>query len=208
LSEGSPAFDYEILHFIQNDNLRLLAMTKTLTRLDRKFFARPTVEVARELLAKNIHFRDKVARVVETEAYLGPEDLASHARFNSRKRNQIMFGSAGYVYVYFTYGMYHMLNIVAEEEGQAGAVLIRAVEPVSNVELATNGPGRLTRAMGITMQENGVDLVGSEEFWVEDSGSVPEEIMETSRVGIGYAGEYRDKLWRFYVKGNPFVSRV
>lgn len=177
-------------------------------RLGREFFARPAITVARELLGKNIHFHNKIARIVETEAYLGSEDLASHARFASRKRNQIMFEEAGVVYVYFTYGMYHMLNIVAEEEGKAGAVLIRAVEPVSNVELATTGPGRLTRALGITMDDNGTDLVESEDFYLEDGDFVPEEIVESVRIGINYAGEYKDKLWRFYVKGNSFVSRV
>lgn len=176
-------------------------------RLSREFFARPTLIVARELLGKNIHFHNKVARIVETEAYLGPEDLASHARFASRKRNHIMFGRAGVAYVYFTYGMYKMLNVVTEEEGQAGAVLIRAVEPASGVELATNGPGRLTRALGITVDDNGADLVESGDFYLED-GEEPEEIVESVRVGINYAGEYKDKPWRFYIKDNKFVSRV
>jgi DNA-3-methyladenine glycosylase len=178
-----------------------------ITRLGRSFFARSPVLVARELLGKNLHFRGKVARIVETEAYLGSEDLASHARFVSRKRNHLMFGTPGVAYVYFTYGMYYMLNIVADEEGKAGAVLIRAVEPLVGVDLATNGPGRLTKALGITLLENGIDLVGRGDFYLED-GEGANEIVESTRIGIDYAEEYKDKPWRFYVKESRFVSRV
>jgi DNA-3-methyladenine glycosylase len=177
-----------------------------MARLERRFFSRPTIIVAKELLGKKIYFRGRVAKVVETEAYLGAEDLASHARFISRKRNQLMFGQPGVAYVYFTYGMYHMLNVVTEESGRAGAVLIRSVEPVKGIHLSTDGPGKLTRAFGVTLAENGVDLLESSFFYLED-GKIPREIVESSRIGVGYSGEYKDKPWRFYVKGNPFVSK-
>src|SRR5947209_134672 len=99
------------------------------SKLTTSFYARPTLVVAKELLGKYLVFKNRIGRIVESEAYLGPEDLASHARFNSTSRNKVMFGSPGHAYIYFTYGIHHMLNIVTETDGVAGAVLIRALEP-------------------------------------------------------------------------------
>ncbi len=176
-------------------------------KLDRNFYARPTLTVARDMLGKYLHFHGKIGRIVETEAYLGPEDLASHARFGPKGRSRIMFGPAGYSYVYLTYGMYHMLNIIAEGEGVPGGVLIRAIEPIEGIEGATNGPGRLTRSLGITLIDNGTDLTVSPTFYLEDRGDKIMQIVEAKRVGIDYAGEYRDKPWRFFIKDNSFVSK-
>jgi DNA-3-methyladenine glycosylase len=178
-----------------------------MARLGRAFFARSALTVAPDLLGKFIVFRGQVGRIVETEAYLGPEDLASHARFSSRRRNAIMFGPAGLAYVYLTYGLHHLLNIVTEKEGQAGAVLVRSLQPVSNIDQPTNGPARLTKALEITLSQNGVDLTKSTSFYLKDEGDKIGEIVKASRIGIDYAGEYKDKPWRFYINGNSFVSR-
>lgn len=165
-------------------------------RLLNGFYARPTLLVAREMLGKYLIFGEKVGRIIETEAYLGPDDLASHARFKSRKRNYLMFGKPGHAYVYFTYGMYHMLNITTEEEGTAGAVLIRAVEPICGLDHKVDGPGKLTKAFNITKEHNGMALTG-ESFCLEDRENQKGSIVTTPRIGIDYAGAYRDKPWRF-----------
>lgn len=204
-------------------------------RLDRSFYSRPTLLVARECLGKYLVFGDKIGKIVETEGYLGPEDLASHARFKSRKRNYLMFGQAGVAYVYFTYGMHHMFNIVTEQEGVAGAVLIRAVQLVSGMAAETNGPGKLTKAFQITREHNGLDITQGPlylEDWNEPALSrnlgpsgpneskpcqyvsnpyraknpeafqgqvlqTSEPVITTPRIGIDYAGAYKDKPWRF-----------
>lgn len=165
-------------------------------RLDRSFYTRPTLVVAEAMLGKYLVFGDKVGKIVETEAYLGPEDLASHARFKSRKRNYLMFGLAGIVYVYFTYGMYHMLNIVTEQNGVAGAVLIRALMPIQGIVGETNGPGKLTKAFNIDRSQNGLDVTGTS-LYLEDRGDRMGTVIRTPRIGIDYAGCYKDKPWRF-----------
>lgn len=167
-------------------------------RLKEEFFARDTREVARDLLGKVLVYQSFAGRIVETEAYLGPEDLASHARFKSRKRNYLMFGPPGRLYVYFTYGMYYMLNIVAKEEGKAGAVLIRGLEPLTKVRGKMDGPGKITRELGITKEHSGL-LITSEELHMKEGPKVL-KIKETPRIGIDYAGEYKDKLWRFVIE--------
>lgn len=178
-----------------------------MARLGRQFFARPTLTVAKEMLGKYLVFQGKVGRVVETEGYLGPEDLGSHARSGPTPRNSIMFGPPGFVYVYMTYGLHFMLNITTEIGGVPGAVLIRALEPTLGIKGATNGPARLTKALGINLSHKGLDITGKT-MYLEDRGDKIEEITETSRVGIEYAGEFAKKPWRFFLKGNKFVSKL
>lgn len=167
-------------------------------RLNRDFYERSTLVVARELLGKYLVFGEKVGQIVETEAYLGPEDLASHARFKSRKRNYLMYETAGIAYVYFTFGMHYMLNVTTEKNAP-GAVLIRALKAVQGIDGKTDGPGNLTKALGITKAENGKDLT-QPNFCIEDRNYSLGIITESSRIGIDYAGIYKDKPWRFEIK--------
>lgn len=168
-------------------------------RLERKFFNRNTVVVAKELLGKVLCYRvnDKIvrARIVETEAYCGQKDLASHASKGLTPRTKLMFGPPGYAYVYMIYGMYHCLNIVTEREGYPAAVLIRAVEGIK-------GPGRLCRALRIDRELNGTNLSTSKKLWIEDSGEKISQlkIKKGKRIGVDYAGKWKDKLWRFYAE--------
>lgn len=167
-------------------------------KLTRDFYERPTLVVARELLAKYLVLGEKVGQIVETEAYLGPEDLASHARFKSRKRNYLMYETAGFAYVYFAYGMHYMFNVTTEK-GAPGAVLIRALKPIQGIDGETDGPGKLTKALGITSADNGRDLTQAD-FFIEDRNDPVGIIAETPRIGIQYAGLYKDKPWRFEIK--------
>jgi len=167
-----------------------------LSRLDRSFYNRPTLVVAQEMLGKYLVFEDKIGQIVETEAYLGPEDLASHARFKSRKRNYLMFGQPGIAYVYMTYGMYYLLNVITEKEGVAGGVLIRAIDKTEGIYEETNGPGKLTRALGISLQHNGLDVTENT-LYLEERFETKGKIQATPRIGIDYAGAYKNKLWRF-----------
>lgn len=174
-------------------------MYHILRQLDRSFYSRSTLVVAQDMLGKYLVFGDKVGQIVETEAYLGPEDLASHARFKSRKRNYLMFGQAGVAYVYFTYGMYHMLNIVTEQEGVAGAVLIRALKPIHGITGETNGPGKLTKALNINQLQNGLDVTQTS-LYLEDRADSIGTVVATPRIGIDYAGTYKNKPWRFVLE--------
>jgi len=140
-------------------------------------------------------------RIVETEAYIGPEDLACHAAKGRRTaRNEVMYGQPGHAYVYFIYGIYHCLNVVTEQVDVPAAVLIRAGEP------GAKGPGVLCRELGLTRAQNGLDLTCSE-LHIEPGPTVAEEVVETTRIGVDYAGEWALKPWRFYLQGNPWVSR-
>src|SRR4029077_7914509 len=133
----------------------------TVARLPRSFYARGTVEVARDLLGKIIRHGPASARIVETEAYLGIGDAAAHSARGPTPRTKVIFGPPGHAYVYLIYGMHYCLNIVAEPKGVAGCVLIRAVEPIgapTEAGLSSTGPGKLTRALGITLDHYGVDL--------------------------------------------------
>lgn len=169
--------------------------------LPRSFYERPTLEVARELLGQVLAFRDKRLRIVETEAYIGPDDLAAHsARGRRTARHEVMYGPAGHAYVYFIYGMYFCLNLVTEQPGIPAAVLIRAGEP------GAKGPGVLCRELGITRDHNGLDLTCSE-LTVEPGPTPTEPVVEAPRVGVDYAGEWAAKPWRFYLEGNSWVSR-
>ncbi len=180
-------------------------------KLQRSFYDRDTILVARELLGKKlVHVTgglERSGRIVEVEAYLGPHDLAAHSSRGITPRTKTMFGAPGYAYVYMIYGMYYCMNVVTEPEGHASAVLLRALEPVQNVWGKTNGPGLLCQAMGIDKHLNGHDL-SSENFYVAPmTGDEPVSIIERPRIGVDYAGPWASKPLRFYMKDNPFVSR-
>jgi len=181
--------------------------------LPRAFYDRDTIEVARELLGKHLVLRsggvERVGRIVETEAYLGPHDLAAHSSRGRTARTEVMFGPPGHAYVYLIYGMHHCMNVVTQAEGLASAVLLRALEPVRGVELRSNGPGLLCRAMGIDRRLNGHDLL-SAEFHIEEPPQPQPRIaiVRRPRIGVDYAGRWARRLLRFYVRGNPWVSRL
>jgi DNA-3-methyladenine glycosylase len=179
--------------------------------LPRAFYDRDTEAVARELLGMLLAHRVdgalRVGRVVETEAYLGTHDLASHSSKGRTARTEVMFGPPGHAYVYLIYGVHHCLNVVTEAEGHAAAVLIRALEPVANIAGSTKGPGLLCRALAIDRRHNGLDLTGDSLFLAEPDRRDPIEVVARPRVGVGYAGEWAERPLRFLIRGNPFVSR-
>lgn len=180
-------------------------------KLGRTFYDRDTILVARELLGKNLvrvsDGVERVGRIVEVEAYLGPHDLAAHSARGLTERTRVMFGPPGHAYVYLVYGMHCCMNVVTEREGHASAVLLRAVEPVRNVRGPTQGPGRLCRAMDIDRRLNACDLAGEDFFIAESPGNGPVTIVRRPRIGVEYAGRWAKRLLRFYIKGNPFVSK-
>lgn len=188
--------------------------------LDRKFYMRDTVEVARSLLGKKlvrqINGSELSGMIAETEAYCGQADSACHAHRGKTKRNAVMFGEPGHAYVYFTYGMHYMLNLVTEEAGNPCAVLIRAVVPISGmVEMEArrkrkgadlaNGPAKLCQAFSIDKALDGWDLTCGNELWIEDYRAIPvKSIIATRRIGIDYARpKDRNALWRFLIKNRP-----
>ena len=182
-----------------------------MTTLPRSFYERETEAVARELLgmllAHRVEGRLRVGRVVETEAYLGPHDLAAHSARGRTPRTEVMFGPPGHAYVYLIYGVHHCLNAVTESQGHASAVLIRALEPVQGIEGNTRGPGLLCRALGIDRRHNGHDLVGDALFLAEPERREPIEVVARPRIGVAYAGEWAARPLRFFIRGNAFVSR-
>ena len=162
-------------------------------RLGMDFYHRPCVEVARDLVGKILVHNGKSLRITETEAYCGESDTACHASRGRTKRTEVMYREAGTVYIYLCYGMHWMLNIVTGEEDQPEAVLIRACEEAP-------GPGKLTKALGITGEQNRSSVVTSDNLWVEDDG-LRGDVVTDKRVGIGYASrEDQDRLWRFRMK--------
>ena len=179
--------------------------------LPRAFYDRDTAIVARVLLGKTlVHVVDGVARrgqIVETEAYLGPNDRASHSARGKTARNAVMFGPPGHAYVYFIYGMHFCLNFVTEREGHASAVLLRALAPVENLAGRTCGPGLLCRALGVDRRHNGLDLLGGELFVTEPAIREKITVVKRPRIGVDYAGAWAKRLLRFYLKGNPHVSK-
>lgn len=203
-----------------------------MNKLPRDFYNRDTLNVARDLLGKYlVHKIDGVVRegkIVEVEAYIGPEDKGAHT-YNGRRtpRNEAMYGPPGFAYVYLIYGMYNCVNVVTNEAEKPEAVLIRALEPTCGVEQMsmarfgkselltsretislTNGPGKLCQALGITRTHNGYDLCGETLYITESSKpGEPFETVETTRINIDYAEEAALYPWRFYIKDNPFVSR-
>ncbi len=211
--------------------------------LPQSFYNRPTLQVAQDLLGcflvrknedynegdpahregrgrlqslQNLHFK-----IVETEAYNGPNDLASHASRGLTPRNKVMFGKPGIIYVYFTYGMHYMLNIVTEKKNYPAAVLIRALESmdyhknnnalrVTRYALRVNGPAKLTKHLKINKSFNGLPIYTKKhDLWIEsrDIKIKPSQIKKTTRVGVDYAKKYKDKKWRFYLKNSKFVSK-
>lgn len=183
---------------------------RSMNKLPRSFYDRDTVTVARELLGKClVHGAGasrKVGRIVEVEAYVGAHDKASHSYRGYTARNAPMFGPPGHAYVYLIYGMYWCMNVVTEREGHASAVLIRAVEPVAGIVGRTQGPGLLCKAMGIDRRLNGCDLTG-DGLHIADDGFSGFRIVKRPRIGVDYAGSWARRHLRFYVAGNPFVSR-
>ena len=180
-------------------------------RLPRAFYDRGAVEVARDLLGKLLVRAadgvERIGRIVEVEAYLGPHDLAAHSARGLTTRTRVMFGPPGHAYVYLIYGMYHCMNVVTQAEGTASAVLLRALEPVANLDGRTQGPGLLCRAMKIDKQLNGHDLLSDDFHIVAEDGAPRISIVKRPRIGVGYAGQWARRLLRFYVRGNGYVSR-
>ncbi len=180
-------------------------------KLPRAFYARDTVTVARELLGKWLVHRvggvERIGRIVEVEAYLGPQDLASHSSKGLTERNRVMFGPPGHAYVYMIYGLYHCFNVVTEPVGHGAAVLLRALEPVKNLPVRASGPGLLCRAMGLDRRHNGHDLLSDDLFVAEPDEPTRLVIARSPRVGVDYARHWARRHLRFYLRGNPFVSR-
>ncbi|MES2155670.1 MAG: DNA-3-methyladenine glycosylase [bacterium] len=172
-----------------------------MTRLGVEFYDRPARVVARDLLGKILARRvDGVvrrARVIETEAYVGEHDLASHARFGRTPRNASMWGPPGRAYVYLVYGMHHCLNVVTSAEGDPQAVLLRAAEALDGWEARLGGPALLAKAFGLTRKDDGADLLG-DAVWLQE-GARPTRIATTPRIGVGYAGTWANKRLRFAV---------
>ncbi|PIQ86040.1 MAG: 3-methyladenine DNA glycosylase [Candidatus Omnitrophica bacterium CG11_big_fil_rev_8_21_14_0_20_45_26] len=187
--------------------------------LDRSFYERDTRVVAIELIGKILVFSNArltiKGRIVETEAYFGSQDPASHAYHGRTPRNQVMFGPPGFSYVYFTYGFHHCFNVVTEKEGTAGAVLIRALEPLEGIDVMkerrqtqdienlTSGPGKLTQAFGLTRDYSGLDLTGQQLFLEGEVCEQTSTIQATPRIGIKKATK---ALYRFILKDSPYVS--
>lgn len=195
-------------------------------RLPHLFFNRPTKLVAQELLGKVLVYESEQGTlsgiIVETEAYTGPKDLASHASRGKTPRNEIMFGKAGFWYIYLIYGFYNCLNIVTETKDYPAAVLIRALEPLEGIDLMkinrkterlenlTSGPGKLCQAFGIDKKINCTNALNKKSpLFIGDAGIIipKNKIVKATRIGVDYAGKWKDKKLRFYIKNNPFVSK-
>ena len=196
--------------------------------MSREFFARPTPEVARDLLGTLLSHESvdgaTVGRIVEVEAYGGPDDKASHARAGLTPRTTPMFGDVGHAYVYLIYGMHECLNVVAYDADQAhaGAVLIRALEPLAGIALMRSrrqraadpdvrlcsGPARMCQAMGVGRAHNGHDLTTGSALWAAAGDSVPDSAVASGpRIGVDYAGDWATRPWRFWIAGHASVSR-
>ena len=176
--------------------------------LPRAFYERDARLVARALVGTHLVHGDRVARIVETEAYRGPTDLACHARVGITKRTRTLYGPPGRAYVFLIYGMYDCFNVVCFGEGKGHAVLVRGVEPVSGIPegVRTDGPGRLARALGITRAHDTADLVEGGVIAVLPRTKRP-RIAVSARVGVAYAGAIAEAPWRFYDATSPHVSR-
>ena len=197
-------------------------------KLTRRFYTRSTLSVAKSLLGKilvrKIGQTALSGKIVEVEAYLGSKDPASHAYRGKTRRNEVMFGVGGHLYVYFTYGMHFCANVVTGKKDVGEAVLIRAIEPLDGIDLMkrnrgftdvrhlqggkhlytlTNGPAKLCEAIGIDREDNGTDLCGDKIFLIE--GESPKSVVGTStRIGITRG---KGKKWRFFLRGNEWVSK-
>ncbi len=190
--------------------------------LDAAFYRRDPLEVAPDLLGKRlVHHHpggDRSGRIVEVEAYLGARDPAAHTYRGRTERNATMFGPGGLLYVYFSYGVHWCANVVCGDAGDGVAVLLRALEPVDGLDAMyrdrgraarrerdlCSGPGKLTQALGLGGEHDGADLVSGQQVAIVDEGAPPSPVVQTTRVGISVATE---EPWRWYVEGNPNVSR-
>ena len=185
--------------------------------LPREFYARPTLEAARELLGKVLVHGETAGRIVEVEAYPGGDDLASHSARGITDRTRVIFGPPGHAYVYLIYGVYECLNLVVEADGVPGCVLVRALEPLTGlktmqrrrpaarrVEDLASGPGRLTLAMGITRAANGADVTRGQLTVREWRPGPAFDIQVSPRIGITACADWP---LRYFLKGNRFVSR-
>jgi DNA-3-methyladenine glycosylase len=185
--------------------------------LRRSFYKRGTIQVARDLLGKILVHGSTAGIIVETEAYLGGDDLASHSAVGITNRTRVIFGPPGHAYIYLSYGMHDCLNIVAEPDGKAGCVLIRALEPIAGLQTMyrrrpaartdrdlASGPGKLTRALAITRAQNGVDVTTGNLVVHSPAQEIPFEIEVTPRIGITKCA---DLPLRFLIQGNRFISR-
>jgi DNA-3-methyladenine glycosylase len=187
------------------------AQRVTRNLLPRTFYARPTLAVARDMLGKRlVHVAGdgvrRSGRIVETEAYVGPHDRASHARVGPKGRAALMYGIAGVAYVYLIYGMHNCFNAVTEADGFPGAVLVRAIEPLENAERGS-GPALVCRSLHIDRTCNGLDLTTSS-LSLEDAPAVPDaEVRVGPRIGVDYAGEWAAHPWRFWIADSPHTSR-
>jgi len=204
-----------------NPIYKTLFTLAVLKPLQRSFYQEYTPTVAKRLLGKilvrRLRGRTLSGIIAEVEAYRGGDDPASHAYRGETRRNKVMFGEPGHAYVYFTYGFHYCLNVTTERVGVPGAVLIRALEPVGGVEMMmknrdkrnllelTNGPGKLTQALGVDDRLNGEDLVKSQRLFIAKWREAQFKIGETSRVGIDEGLELK---WRYFVEGNKFVSKM
>jgi DNA-3-methyladenine glycosylase len=179
--------------------------------LPRRFYDRDTALVAQELLGKLlvhvVRGEARVGRIVETEAYLGPQDLAAHSARGRTPRTAPMFGPPGHAYVYLVYGMHHCFNVVTEREGHASAVLVRALEPVANVHGRTQGPALLCKALAIDRRLSGHDLLSADLHIAAPARRERFAIVRRPRIGVDYAGAWARRLLRFYIRGNAWVSR-
>jgi DNA-3-methyladenine glycosylase len=176
------------------------------------FFTDGTLSVARSLIGMHLVHAERgsqrVGRIVETEAYLGPKDRAAHSSRGRTPRTEVMFGPPGHAYVYFIYGFWYCLNVVTGRAGVPHAVLLRALEPVSGVDERTSGPGLLCRAMGIDRRFNGIDLRG-DVLWLAapPRGARRARIGRSTRIGVESAGEWAERRWRFFDRDSEYVSR-
>ena len=191
--------------------------------LPRDFYARPSVSVAPDLLGclliREIDNQRLMGRIVEVEAYLGEEDAASHAFRGPTQRNRSMFGPPGHAYVYIIYGIHTCLNIVTGRAGKGEAVLIRALEPLSGIEVMqrhrgdkplrqlTNGPGKICQALAIDKSLDGHDLCAGQGLWLEAGEPPDETLCAGPRVGVRGDDRALTRAWRFFLAGNPFVTR-
>ncbi len=194
--------------------------------IDQSFYLRDGLNVAKDLIGKILvrEYQEKTYRykIVETEAYMAPEDKASHAYGGKlTPRTRPMFEQGGITYIYLIYGMYHCLNIVAQKKGTAHAVLIRALEPIDQESInfasdnrnikskkmydLTNGPGKLCKALIIDKSLNEILVTKQNPLYIEDAPA-QKNIVSDKRINIAYAEEYQDMPWRFYIEGNPYVS--
>jgi DNA-3-methyladenine glycosylase len=178
------------------------------------FFARDARIVARALIGtylvrvtRGIVKETKIVRIVETEAYRGPRDAACHARVGLTPRTRTLLGPPARAYVYFVYGMHDCFNVVCLAEGRGHAVLVRGAEPIAGIPLGvrTDGPARLTAALGITREDDGEDLLGGAMHLLPRRGRP--KVVTSARVGVAYAGAIADAPWRFFEEGNRWVSR-